>query len=624
MQGLRSLIRSVFGLAPDSPDAATLLPNRAHLTADNEFVVPGKRVVTGDGFRIELDLSTQVLAVEAPIDRDFDLETAVQARRIDAPLTATLNPIDSTALVSASVLAQKAKIFDDGLYAAVEVAAQLGTGHHAGKATLLASLCRALAGSDPSVAGTALELLLGAARLGHVPVESLSPDVEARAQHAVEAFLANEARSKPLGFYTWSQQLKHIFQQDRLLQGEIDALDVKAIANALHADSAARATYVRHLRLVSRLTNPFAHPDLRSVLEAYDDSHAHAAARDTRFFPASVAHETEIVKLLFGARPIPDGFVLADEMIRRIRSGELDLTPRAESGWYDYQTWALEPLVVPERMTEGERLQLHPEYRNVLVDLFKGLLTLTRETHVKQLEIPMVGSAGGMWWRTREVFDIAPALSAEPLATFYLRRALGYRYVRSVLEDAFGPRGWEKLHRLSEAGPVSVGLADELSEIEVLFLGAHVSVSRQLGLPCDAAVGSDTSANAAAERFAGWARDLRFDADLKADLRAMVPVFYDVERRKLKVWAFLGWARRPITVSFAQPPQATVVDSEGNRLRNPPRIRWTALYDYLSYPVTAELYVDRLLDRNEFRKLCDSCRTRSEILRRLATSANPA
>ena len=47
--------------------------------------------------------------------------------------------------VSASVLAQKAKQFDDGLYAAVEEAAQNGAGRFAGESgCLLARLARAL------------------------------------------------------------------------------------------------------------------------------------------------------------------------------------------------------------------------------------------------------------------------------------------------------------------------------------------------------------------------------------------------------------------------------------------------------------------------------------------------
>jgi len=584
---------------------------------NEQIQVPGTRTITVDGFKVELDLSSQVLAVDAPIDLYIDFERDFESGRASAPLSATLGPIDSAALVSASVLAQKAKIFDDGLYAAVEVATQEGAGRHAGKATLLVSLCRALAGADPSVAGAAQELLLGAARLGHVPVKGIPPAVEAGARHAVKAFLADESLSKPIGFYTWSRRLSNIFQQDRMLQSEINTDGINVLANALRADPSARAIYEGHLRLVSRLTNPFTYPDMRRFLEACDRGAADIAEDGMRFFPPSVAHETEIIKKLYGSKPIPDNFNLADEMISRIRSGELNLEPCAESGWYDYQTWALEPLVIPERMPESKRLHLDDGYRKLLLELFKGLLTLTRETHVKQLEVPICGAA----MQRRNVYiNITPALSAEPLLTFYLRRALGYRYIRSVLEQTFGSQELERLHRLTEGGPAPASLTEELSEIESLFLGAHVCVSRDLGLAPDTSMGSNTSTSEAAERFVTWRRELNSDPDLNLDLRAMVPVFYDVARRKLKVWAFLGWSRRPITVSFARPPKATIRGLKGRLRLFHPTVRWGALHADLQYPVTAELYVDRILDRDEFRKICESCGTRLEILRRLDAS----
>jgi hypothetical protein len=37
----------------------------------------------------------------------------------------------------------------------------------------------------------------------------------------------------------------------------------------------------------------------------------------------------------------------------------------------------------------------------------------------------------------------------------------------------------------------------------------------------------------------------------------------------------------------------------------------------LAYPVTAEIYVERILDRDEFRRHCDRFKTRSEILKNL-------
>lgn len=616
MGRFRALIRSALGFASDSDVVRVRRPSA------REFVVPGRRTVTTDRFKIELDLTSQVLAIHAPLDRELPFDRDFERGPAEAPLSATLAATDPMELVSASVLAQKAKIFDDGLYAAVEVAAQEGAGRHSGKAGLLASLGQALARSDPSKVGDVQELLLGAARLGQVTITGVPAEVETRVEEYVETFLADEVRSKPIGFYTWSRQLERIFQQDRMLQGEIvGRAGIETLASALRADSSARAAYERHLRLMSSLTNPFAAPDLRGFLQACDRGNVDDVEEGTRFFPPSVAYETEIVKRLYGDKPIPAGFVLVDEMIRQIRSKELDLEPRAESGWYDYQTWALEALVIPDRMPEGERLQLDEEYRKLLLELFKGLLTLTRETHIKQLEFPLVGAAGPR----RDVYiDIAPVLSAEPLPAFYLRRALGYRYVRGVLEDVFGPGQLERLHRLTQAGPAPTCLAEELAGIEALFLGAHVSVGKELGLAPDSAAGTDASASEAADWFAAWVRELSSDSDLSLDLRAMVPVFYDVKRRKAKVWAFLGWSRRPIRVSFARPPQATILDRSGRPAADHPRVRWHELHAYLPYPVTAELYVDRILDRDEFRRLCDACGTRSEILRRLGVSEDPA
>jgi hypothetical protein len=613
MQGFLAWMKSVFA-SSDATVAAS--PDRGVQPADAfESAVSGHRVVTVDGYKVELDLTRQVLAITAPPDREWLWDDDSKRDPAETPLSAVPSTIDSTDLVSASVLAHKAKVFDDGLYAAVEIAAQEGAGRHPGKAELLTSLGRALAGIGASEAKEVQELLLGAARLGHVPIPDVPRAVETRVQSAVEEFLADEARAKPIGFYTWSGQLASIFQQDRMLQAAInDLAGVEVLTNALCADTAARATYEGHLRLVSRLTNPFATSDLRRYFEARDLGTAHQREKDVRFLPPSVSHESEIVKKLYGDRSIPEGFVLVDEMIRRIRSRELDLEPRTESGWYDYQTWALEALVIPERVAEATRLELDDGYKKLLQELFKGLLTLTRETHIKQLEMPFVGAS---LRRETVHIDIAPALSAEPLATFYLRRALGYRYVRGVLEDAFGAGHLEQLRRLTPDGPVPTSLAEELSGIEALFLGAHASVSRELGLLPDAASGLDPFANGAPDRFADWVREHRSDPDLSLDLRAMVPVFYDSGRRKIKVWVFLGWSSRPINVSFARPPRATILDLGGKRVRRHPPIRWGTLHARLPYPVTDELYVDRILDRNEFRSLCDSCGTRSEIMKRL-------
>src|SRR5262249_2782630 len=160
--------------------------------------------------------------------------------------------------------------------------------------------------------------------------------------------------------------------------------------------------------------------------------------------------------------------------------------------------------------------------------LVKGILALTRETHVKQLELPAPTA------RPRPkvvIIDVKPDLSAEPLATYYARRAASYRFVRSVLEDAFGPDALRGLHRLTADGPVTPLLGTELDRMKRICAGASASVCRELGLPETITAGAPAapghSADADSNAFRRWARSLNSDPDLSRDARMMVPLFFD-------------------------------------------------------------------------------------------------
>ena len=101
----------------------------------------------------------------------------------------------------------------------------------------------------------------------------------------------------------------------------------------------------------------------------------------------------------------------------------------------------------------------------------------------------------------------------------------------------------------------------------------------------------------------------------------MVPVFHDIQRNKTKVWVFLGWTSKLVTVDFDRPPTATVFDKAGKHVEqgaaDAPRLVFHYASYSLAYPVTAELYVTKILDRNEFRAHCDNYKTRSAILANL-------
>jgi hypothetical protein len=98
----------------------------------------------------------------------------------------------------------------------------------------------------------------------------------------------------------------------------------------------------------------------------------------------------------------------------------------------------------------------------------------------------------------------------------------------------------------------------------------------------------------------------------------MVPVFYDLKREKTKVWVMLGWSERSMIVDFAAPPAYAVYDAQGQAAS--PRkvnVNFHSESQTLVYPVMAEVYVSKILDREEFRRHCDRYKTRAAILANL-------
>ena len=197
-----------------------------------------KRLISGDetgepggGFRVELDRTHQILRLECQEESAFG--DGLAATLADG---FSIRP----SFVSASMLAQKAKQFDDGLYAAVELAAQEGAGSFRGKKWLLNTLLERLRDLPP---GPDAGVLFGAAQLGNTGT-STPARLWVQTKQATRTFLGDELRSKPISFYTWSDDLRRVFQQDRLLQSELtDEEVVGRVAKALEeAEGAAAVT----------------------------------------------------------------------------------------------------------------------------------------------------------------------------------------------------------------------------------------------------------------------------------------------------------------------------------------------------------------------------------------------
>ena len=137
----------------------------------------------------------------------------------------------------------------------------------------------------------------------------------------------------------------------------------------------------------------------------------------------------------------------------------------------------------------------------------------------------------------RKEIYVRPRLSIEPPSEFYGQRTIAYNFVRQVLVDTFGPDGLKKMRRMTPHGPVELPLEGELGQMVALFRGAHACVNRQLALPSSDVLPQLHDLSAATSTFQDWASGLDDDRDLGRDPRMMVPIFYDVERKKIKC----GW-----------------------------------------------------------------------------------
>lgn len=565
--------------------------------------VPLRTVDDPSGWQIVLDPRDQSIAIDLLHRRvrggdDGERET---------PIAPTL-PVTG-GFVSAAMLLQKAKVFDDGLYAAVELAAQEGAGRFRGKRALLEDLRARLADVGPEALGPGTATPFLAARAAGVAVP-VPPPLVGLVEAQLRAFDENPVASKPIAFYTWSAALRSIFRQDRIVQPALPPGGHRdALARAIHASPASRATYEGYLALVERLTNPFVGPDLRASLAALDRGDP-LPGGPAAFLPASRSRETDLLRRLEAAGVDTAALSAMDAFVRSVRDGSLSLAVRPDSGWYDRQQWSLEPLLRPEVSVESRRVTWSEPYRARAAQLFRGVLALTRETHVKALDVPLTSAAPPpraptAWLR--------PDLSVEPHPTVYLRRADTYRFVRGLLERVFGAEGLEAMRRLTPDGPMTSPLSVELAAMETLLLGAYARACFETGTPAGSLPGLDVAETA----FGAWAQSLSTDPDLAQDVRMMVPVSYD-PARGIRVWCVLGWATDELALHYARPPEATLRRTTAPQGAPEPLVSFAPQTANAAYPVFVETWTKQLLDRVEFRRLCDAHKTREAILAALA------
>jgi hypothetical protein len=554
-----------------------------------------------------LNASAAVLRLDVPMlkpDRDAGL---LELRPSYALAMASI-PAGMKILASINLIDGKAKQFDDGLFAAIDLAYYQGL--PPSLESHVAVVRQTYRRLDPKSAASAY--LGGALKIAGEQLSNVQTD---KVTFWLNRFAAEPTYSKPFGFYAWSDELSRVFRFMRYLEQPLPREDptlISDLARAVSSDPKLLDDYQRANVFYARFTNPLEDLTLAEFLKRGGKDEAQDAIA---VFPGSRSKETDLFRRLFPMGLSPDADLM-HELIRAIRSGKVDLAPKAGSGWYDHQIYALETFLMPERGAESAKLLLTKSYKKRMLEAFQALVTKRRETHARNLKTAE-GTAA-----VRPLGRVKPRLRLEPCPSYYVRTARSYDFLLSFLLTSVGEKGLTSLHGLKEGGERSTNLLAELRYMRKLFYGFHLLSAEDIGMAPDVRTDEPVDRVACEATATKWLDSYESDPDLKVDTRVSVPLYFDVVNRRSRLWATIGVRLAILNVDYAKPPKVKPLQGPGD-WEDVKRKQLDATAYLIPVDEFAELDIPGTapLTREEFRTACDANKSRANLLRALGQRA---
>lgn len=544
-----------------------------------------------------INSSGAVIMIDTPLVRpDYAPEMTILYPSYQAASKVARN-LHRERLASVSMLDAKGKQFDDGLYAALDQAYYQGL---QGRLVSHVSLIRGIFDKCKPDSQAAAFLTAGLSLSGTEVSGSNGQQVKVY----LNQFNRNQIASKPISFYTWNDTLKSCWRFMRFFQQALDSQssEVNEITAILRNDQSLRDDYQRMIDFYSKLTNE---PSRKNLLNFSSGD------RNVSLMPPSTSRENELFESLY-ATGLPPNANLMRELITRIKTGQIDLTPNEDSGWYQYQAFALETFLIPERGAEHDKLLLTKEYKQRLMQAFQATLTSRRETHARQ-----EGVAVGAEAPARKLEIVKPRLRIEPSPTFYLRTARAYAFLQKFLIESIGEETLELLHGLTSQGQRPATLRDELESIKRLFYGLYLVSCEDIGLRPDLGEGELTNSHDCYAQANAWLAESWDDPDLAADRRVSIPIVNDVSRKVTRLWVVVGVRLIELEARYMVDPMIRPTNSPEAAWEDVSRIESQEAIIAVDEFAEVEINGNVSLSREELREICDRHKTKDEIIRAL-------
>jgi hypothetical protein len=306
---------------------------------------------------------------------------------------------------------------------------------------------------------------------------------------------------------------------------------------------------------------------------------------------------------------LPPNANLMRELITAIRSGKVDLKPDQKSGWYEYQVYALETLLLPEKGAESNKLLLTKAYKKRMLEAFQALITKRRETHVRDAKYAEAKE------EAPPLATVEPRLRVEPNPTYYLRTARSYAFLANFLESTLGEATLRSLKGLREGGEREQDLQTELAWMRSLFYGLYLLSAEDIGVKPEFLEGETVDREAAEKVATGWLASIGTDADLAVDTRIAVPIYHDPNTGIVRLWMTVGVRLTLLEASYVKPPSVRPLEGPGEwKPAESDQLTTSHLLIPVDEFAEVEIRGHRVLNRAELRAICDQMKTKEKIV----------
>jgi hypothetical protein len=518
---------------------------------------------------------------------------------------------DKSLLPSASMLYWKAREFDSGVIAALDVSVVNGENDpKIGIINIVEEMFNKLDKADQ-----ARMFLAAALQLVGRKVE-VFPEEVGRLNIWISQYKTGRREVyPPIDYYTWNEELMRIYDFETFLQNEIPRKQwfmAAQMAKVLHKpeNQALRIKYqalVNALDLIYLPRNRFTIFDLpqnligdESFLEMYRKRPAWQ--RIIVFLPPSWRRE----QIHFGEMlplGVMHGLDPMAELAQRSKIGYVSFIPyTGRPGLEQFQALALDAIVSEPRSQEGDKILFTRVYHERHFHPFYAAkrMILKDEPYAKpELFSPT------------DPEKLSPQFRIEPIPQFYLRSARAYNYLEKVATNVLGPESVGKVRRILPDGQrATEPLATEIQRMKQIFYGLYMISCQDLGTK-SVFQATDEIDPDECQRVAGeWLAQAFDDPDFALDGRYISPGFSIRSRdpgqteQLVMTWANLGFRLLKFRSSFAQRPQ---IRPEGGIWQGAdPEILGTSHY---IMPTIQFRAIDLLsrggLAPKQFREICD-------------------